>query len=81
VIYNYLTQDIVTGGFESGLSQGLAKFDQMVELCLLEIVYQEPSCVAREPLTASECPPNQVVMDKIYRVNPDAEFDTSPPGG
>jgi uncharacterized membrane protein len=73
VQYDDLLQDPVTGDLTGKyLSPGLEKFEQMVEMGLLEVVYESPSCVVREAVTVDECNPENIVMDKIYRVVPGA---------
>ncbi|MBZ0304635.1 MAG: DUF2298 domain-containing protein, partial [Anaerolineae bacterium] len=80
VLYNDVQQDPVAG-LTSGLSLGISKFDRMVEQGLLEVVYEQPSCLDRQPLSAAECSPQNIVMDKIYRVVPGAEYETGQQGG
>jgi len=74
VVYNDLEQNVITGEFRAGLSDGIAKFDQMVDLGLLEVVYEQPACVDRAALAAADCEPHKLVTDKVYRVVPNASF-------
>jgi len=77
VTYNDLSLNPATGAFVSGLNPGLAKFDLMAERGLLEVVYQAQSCVLATPTPIEDCPPANVVSDKIYRVVPGADLATS----
>lgn len=62
--------------FQSGLSTGLAKFDEMVTLGLLELVYENPVCVDGNIFDVASCPPERITHDKIYRVLPSATSNT-----
>ncbi|MBI5959148.1 MAG: hypothetical protein HY866_10460 [Chloroflexi bacterium] len=55
-----------------GNSPGLAKFDVMAEMGLLEIVFQHPRCLDTKITHLEECPVESVYVDKIYRVVPDS---------
>jgi len=82
VLYNDLVQDPITINLlDKNQSNGLQKFERMVELGLLEVVYEAESCVINQPLSAEECNPQNIVTDRIYRVLPDAEFNRSELGG
>jgi uncharacterized membrane protein len=81
VTYNDLRQDPTTGGLQSGLSLGLAKFERMVDLGLLEVVYQAPTCVSSRPLTVEDCAAGNIVTNTIYRVRPDANYTPLQLGG
>jgi uncharacterized membrane protein len=58
----------------AGNSPGLAKFDTMVEMGLLEIAYQQPRCLDTKINHLEECPVESVYVDKIYRVVPDSVY-------
>jgi uncharacterized membrane protein len=77
VTYNDLLQDPFTQAVTSGLNAGLNKFDRMVEMGLLELVYESPTCIASQPLTVEECDPQNVVMNKIYRVKSHEPLDVA----
>lgn len=68
VVYGDLQQDHATGRLTSGLSAGLAKFEQMADQGLLEVVYESPTCVGLVPLDAEDCPEGNLVMDRVYKV-------------
>ncbi|MBI5931035.1 MAG: hypothetical protein HY862_17130 [Chloroflexi bacterium] len=55
-------------GFKQHQSLGIAKFDQMVNMGLLEVVYQNPVCVMPDIRDVAQCPPDHISTDKIYRV-------------
>ncbi|MCL4875351.1 MAG: hypothetical protein KJ064_01770 [Anaerolineae bacterium] len=80
ILYNDVVQDPIAG-ITADLSLGIAKFDRMVEQGLLEVVYEQPSCIDRQPLTAAQCSPHNIVMDRIYRVVPGADYETGQQGG
>ena len=77
VIYDDLLQNALTGELVSGLSPGISKFERMAEQGLLEVVYEAESCVANQALTAEECPEENIVTDRVYRVVPDAVYDVA----
>ncbi len=57
-----------TGGVQTaGHSPGLAKFEDMVALGDLEVVYAAPRCLIAVQDVA-DCPPSQSYVDTIYRV-------------
>ncbi|MCD4685988.1 MAG: DUF2298 domain-containing protein, partial [Anaerolineae bacterium] len=58
----------------AGHAPGLAKLDAMVDLGLLEVVYNVPRCLDYGT-KIEECSPDQVYHDKIYRFVPGAEYD------
>lgn len=80
IVYNDVRQDTVNG-VTSDLSLGIAKFERMVEAGLLEVVYEAPSCLTREPIAPDDCLQQNIVMDKIYRVIPGADYETGQQGG
>ncbi len=55
-----------------GHAPGLAKFERMVEMGLLEIVYEAPRCIDYATAPGENCPPESVYFDRIYRVVPGA---------
>jgi hypothetical protein len=70
--YEDITTDPVTNLQTPGHSPGLGKFDQMVDMNLLEIAFQAPRCLNSAITAIEECPPEQVYTDKIYHVLPGA---------
>lgn len=58
----------------TGASRGLEKFERMVNLGLLEVVYREPRCL-QHTLAIDECPAEQIYYDTIYHVLPGAASD------
>jgi uncharacterized membrane protein len=75
--YDDIVLDPVSNTYSVGHSPGLAKFDQMVTLGLLEEVYSVPRCVDTAVESVEECSPTGVYMDKIYRVVPGATLSDS----
>jgi uncharacterized membrane protein len=67
--YNDITRDPVTGQQTAGHSPGLAKFDTMVDMGLLEAAYDAPRCLDYAITDIEECPAAQVYHDRIYRVS------------
>ncbi|MFP4323222.1 MAG: DUF2298 domain-containing protein, partial [Anaerolineales bacterium] len=75
VVYDDLRQDPISGNLtEQGLSAGLAKFERMAELGLLDVVYEARTCVAQTPIPPEDCDPQNLVTDRIYRVVPGADY-------
>jgi hypothetical protein len=64
-------------GMRHDLQPGITKFETMVELGLLEKVYQQPVCVDRDIWTVEDCPADHISTDIVYRVVPEAEYDPS----
>ncbi len=56
------------GTFHQHQSLGIAKFDEMVQMGLLEVVYENPVCVMSDIRDVANCPPERISTDKIYRV-------------
>ncbi|NDJ75670.1 MAG: hypothetical protein GYB65_05380, partial [Chloroflexi bacterium] len=81
-IMERVTYDDILPGEEGiltpGHAQGLEKFDDMVELGLLEVVYERAVCVLNNVDRIEDCPEQSVYQDKIYRVVPGAEWSASP---
>jgi uncharacterized membrane protein len=77
VTYNDLEQNGLTMEVESGLSPGISKFDRMVDQGLLEVVYEADSCVMNVAIEAEDCPPENIVTDRIYHVVSDAVYDVA----
>lgn len=61
-------------GFRTNQSEGLDKFDEMVERDLLEVVYERPVCIHPTIYTAEGCPQEYRSTDLVYRVLPDADY-------
>jgi uncharacterized membrane protein len=74
VFYDDVQTDPVTNHLTAGHSPGLAKFDQMVELGLLDVVYEAPVCLDSAVKNIEECPPESVYNDRVYRVVPGAAY-------
>lgn len=72
-VYDDIIQDGETGAQTVGHSPGIAKFDTMVEMGLLEVMYNVPRCTDLDT-DIRECPYNQVYYDTIYHVVPGAEI-------
>jgi uncharacterized membrane protein len=70
--YKDILTDPVTGTLSAGHAPGLAKFDTMVEMGLLELDYSAPECLDTTIRQIEECPPDGVYYDKIYHVVPGA---------
>jgi YYY domain-containing protein len=70
--YDDITTDPVSNLQTPGHSPGLGKFDQMVDMNLLEVAFQAPRCLNSAITAIEECAPEQVYTDKIYRVLPGA---------
>ena len=81
-VYGDIVTDPTTGLQTAGHAASLAKFDQMVDLGLLDVVYEDPGCLL---LGAEECPAESVYLNKVYRVVPGAtlpdSFALSSPAG
>jgi hypothetical protein len=73
VFYNDILSNPTTGAQEANQSPGLQKFDEMVDLGLLEVVYEHPDCLDIG-LSIEDCPASSVYIDRIYRVVPGAEY-------
>ena len=58
-------------------SLGLAKFDRMVELGLLEIAFENDVCVSPNIFETADCPEDRLSTDVIYHVVPDAEYNSN----
>lgn len=63
--------------FRTNLSAGLDKFDTMVELGLLEVVYQRGVCIHPNIRNVTDCPPERVSTDLIYHVVDGANYEPS----
>ena len=72
--YGDIVIDSAVNKQTAGHSEGLAKFDTMVEMGLLEIAYQQPRCLETGITVIEECPAESVYMDKIYHVVPGIEY-------
>jgi YYY domain-containing protein len=70
--YDDISVDPVTNLQTAGHAPGLQKFDEMVNMSLLEVAYQAPRCLNSAITKIEECPPEQVYTDKIYHVLPGA---------
>jgi uncharacterized membrane protein len=70
--YGDVQTDSFTGVQTAGHSEGLAKFDTMVDLGLLTVEYHAPRCLNVAIDDVQNCPPGQTYEDKIYRVVPGA---------
>ncbi len=81
-VYGDIVTDPTTGLQTAGHAASLAKFDQMVDLGLLDVVYEDPGCLL---LGAEECPAESVYLNKVYHVVPGAtlpdSFALSSPAG
>ncbi len=74
--YGDIATDPETLRQTAGHSEGLAKFETMVEQDLLAVVFRAPRCLEYgTPVEA--CSPDQVYYDTIYRFVPDTQ--ASPP--
>ncbi len=71
-IYNDFAADPETGMMTAGHAPGLAKFERMAGMGLLEIVYEAPRCIDYATAPGEDCPPESVYFDRIYRVVPGA---------
>ena len=71
-IYGDFAADPVTGMMTAGHAPGLAKFERMAEMGLLEAVYEAPGCIDYATPEGEECPAESVYFDRIYRVVPGA---------
>jgi len=67
-LYGDFEADPVTGMMTAGHAPGLAKFERMAEMGLLEIVYEAPRCIDYATPTVEDCPAESVYYDRIYRV-------------
>ncbi|WP_162909361.1 DUF2298 domain-containing protein [Aggregatilinea lenta] len=72
--YGDILTDTTTGLQTAGHADSLAKFDQMVDLGLLEIAYEDPGCLL---LNVEECPAEAVYLNKVYHVVPGAALPES----
>jgi uncharacterized membrane protein len=72
--YGDVVTDTATGEQTAGHSEGLAKFDLMVDLGLLTVEYRAPHCLNSAIEDVESCPPGQTYEDKIYRVVPGAAY-------
>ncbi|MBN2305533.1 MAG: hypothetical protein JXQ72_13705, partial [Anaerolineae bacterium] len=72
-VYDDIVQDIDTGVQTVSHSPGIAKFDTMVELGLLDVVYDVPRCTDMAVERIEDCPALQVYYDRVYHVVPGAE--------
>ena len=70
--YGDIERDLETGLLTHGHSKGLAKFDDMVEMGVLEVVYEHPYCLDTGITDAEECPAVSIYSDRIYHVVPGA---------
>lgn len=61
--------------FQSNLSRGLDKFDTMVDMGLLEVVYSRPVCIDPDVMTAEGCPPEKRSTDLVYQVVDGASYE------
>ena len=64
VYYGDILIDPEVGRPTAGHSAALAKFEDMVEMGLLERVYEEPGCLALDIEEAEECPAESVYMSR-----------------
>lgn len=67
-------------GIKQNLSPGIAKFDRMKELGMLELVYEAPVCLEIDAYTITpleSCPTERLSTNKIYRVVPKAQQPTA----
>lgn len=84
ITYNDIRPGNVASPFETertmqhGLSAGLAKFDRMVELGLLEVAYSNDVCVHPNIFEAENCPSDQISTDVIYQTVPGATLTGDP---
>lgn len=67
-LYGDFEADPVTGMMTAGHAPGLAKFERMAEMGLLEIVYEAPRCIDYATLAVEDCPAESMYYDRIYRV-------------
>ncbi|MBN1965861.1 MAG: hypothetical protein JW910_14510, partial [Anaerolineae bacterium] len=72
VAYDDIQLDLMAGTLTAGHAAGLAKFDQMVAMKLLEVVYQADGCLDTAVEDVVDCPAASLVTDKVYRVLPGA---------
>jgi uncharacterized membrane protein len=72
--YGDVQTDPATGVQSAGHSAGLAKFDQMVQLGLLDDVYRVPRCLNTAIDDIALCPAEQIYDDVIYRAVPGATY-------
>ncbi|MBN1681738.1 MAG: hypothetical protein JW966_15765 [Anaerolineae bacterium] len=68
--YSDVITDLETSTITAGHSDGLAKFDRMVDLGLLDVAYSAPGCLLTDITEIEECPTESVYMDMVYRVVP-----------
>ncbi|MBN1200704.1 MAG: hypothetical protein JXJ20_02495 [Anaerolineae bacterium] len=73
--YDDIAPDEETGALTPGHSAGLAKFDTMVEMGLLDVVYNAPGCLDTTIGAIEECPVASVYMNRVYRVVPGVTYD------
>jgi len=66
--YGDVVVDAESGLQTAGHSAGLAKFDTMADMGLLEVVYSHDWCLDSAIEDAADCAPEQVYTDKIYHV-------------
>jgi uncharacterized membrane protein len=72
--YGDVQTDSFTGAQTVGHSEGLAKFDTMVDLGLLTVAYSAPRCLNLAVDDVTDCAPDQTYADKIYRLVPGATY-------
>jgi hypothetical protein len=72
--YGDVQADPFTGAQTAGHSEGLAKFDTMVDLGLLTVAYSAPRCLNLAVDDVTDCAPDQTYADKIYRLVPGATY-------
>ncbi len=74
IFYGDIGLDPATNRPVKRYSEGITKFDRMVELGLLQVVYDAMNCIdVYVPI--EECPAEAVYSDKIYRVVDGVDFD------
>lgn len=73
-VYGDIVTDPATGLQTAGHAASLDKFDQMVDLGLLEVAYDDPGCLLPG---AEECPAESVYMNTVYHVVPGAALPDS----
>jgi hypothetical protein len=72
--YGDVQTDSFTGAQTVGHSEGLVKFDTMVDLGLLTVAYSAPRCLNLAVDDVTNCAPDQTYADKIYQVVPGATY-------
>lgn len=62
--------------FRSGQSEGIAKFQEMVDLGLLEVAYERQVCIHPNIYTIADCPTERINTDYVYHVVPTATYSS-----